>query len=168
MPAELVFAVQAIKYGTPTGAATMPSSGAMVTLPDTVRGTITIEEAEGILTPFLVDQKRDPIKNIKTEEGQLLITAQFYDLTVGLLAALKGGAAVTGATTSYSPSTGYANVEKAVEIAFESGHKLNIYNGSVRARLTGKGDRASMMMWEIKVAPQITADLAGSWILTKP
>lgn len=165
--ADYIFAVNTIKYGTPTGTSTMPAQGALVTLPDTVKGTITLEEAEGTLTKFFVDQKRGAIKSVKTEEGDFVITAQFYDLTVGFLAALKGGTAVTGATTSYTPSTGYVNIEKAVEITFESGHKLEIYNGSISARLTGGGSRDKMMMWELKITPQLTADLAGSWKLSK-
>lgn len=166
--ADYVYAVSSIKYGTPTGSNTMPSAGAMVTLPDTVKGTINIEEAEGVMTKFFVDQKRDPIKSLKTEEGDMTITAQFYDLTVGTLAALKGGTAVTGATNSYTPSTGYVQTEKAIEINFDSGHKLCMYNASIVARLIGKGGRDAMMMWELKATPQMSTDLAGSWILQKP
>lgn len=164
--ADYVFAVSSIKYGTVTGSNTMPSAGALVTLPDTVKGSINIEEAEGVLTKFFVDQKRGAVKTIKTEEGDLIITAQFYDLTVGYLAALKGGTAVTGSTNSFTPSTDYSNVEKAMEINFSSGHKLEIYNASISARLLGGGGRDKMAMWELKITPQLTADLAGIWKLS--
>lgn len=164
--ADYVFAVSTLRYGTPTGTATMPATGAMVTLPQTVKGTIVIEEAEGATTKFFTDQQMSPIKSIKTEEGAFSVTAQFYDLTVGFLAAMKGGTAVTGATTSFTPSTGYTQVEKAFEIAFESGHVLNLYNASVTARMVGAGGRDRMMAWELKATPQATTDLAGSWNLT--
>ena len=168
MAADYVFSVATIKYGAPTGLSTMPGAGALVTMPDTVKGSISIEEAEGTLTKFFVDQKKDPIMSVKTEEGEFSITAQFNDLTVGLLAALKGGTAVTGATNSFTPSAGYVNVMKAVEITFDSGHKLVLYNASIRARLTGKGGRDSLMAWEVKFIPMLTADSTGSWQLTKP
>jgi len=163
--ADYIFAVATIKYGTPTGSNTMPTAGAMVALPDTVKGTIVIEESEGNITKFFTDQKKDPIASIKTEEGEFELTAQFYDLSVGILAAMKGGTAVTGATNSFEPSTGYTQVEKALEITFDSGHVLNLYNASIAARMVGAGGRDKMMAWELKATPLISADLAGAWIL---
>jgi peptidoglycan hydrolase-like protein with peptidoglycan-binding domain len=166
--ADYIYAVQTIKYGTPTGSNTMPASGAMVTLPDTVKGSIAIEETEFSLQKFFTDQKLDPVQILKTEEGAFTVVAQFYDMTVGAIAALKGGTAVTGATNSYTPAVGFSTISKAIAIAFESGHTLNLYNATVLARIVGNGARDKMMTWEVKFMPQISADLAGAWGYTKP
>lgn len=168
MAVDLIYAVSGMKYGTPTGTTTMPSAGALVSLPQTVKGTIAIEEGEDTIQRFFTDQSPDPIKTLKTEKGIMTITAQFYDLTVGFLQALKGGTAVTGASQKYTPATTLTEVNKAFEITFESGHKLNVYNGSVSARLTGKGSRDAMMAWELKITPLVTADSGAPYDISKP
>jgi len=159
--AEYIFSVASIKYGTPTGTNSMP--GTLESLPDTVKGTVTIEESEGSTVKFYVDQKKEPIRQIKTEEGELTLTAQFYDLDFAKLAVFKGGTNVTGATEKFVPSTGYTTVEKALEITFDSGHVLNMFNASCVARVTGGGGRDKMISWELRATPQLAADLAGSY-----
>jgi len=138
----------------------MPASGDMTTLPDTVKGSITLEESEGTTTKFYVDQRAEPIKSIKTEESELTGTMQFYDLTYATIAAIKGG---TGNASGYAPATGYSQIEKALEIETDSSHKFLLYNAQLDVRIMGGGGRDSMFMMEMKVNPQITADLAGSW-----
>ena len=166
MAQQYIYAVSGIKYGTPTGSTTMPGTGALVALPNTVKGSITIEETEGTVTKFFVDQKKDPIRAIKTDEGEMSVVAQFYDLNPIHLANLKGGTPVTGATESFTPSADYTNVEKAIEITFSSGHKMNIYNGSIVARMIGEGGRDAMIRWEVKITPQVTADSGAAYNLT--
>lgn len=164
MAQQYIYAVSGIKYGTPTGLATMPT--ALVTLPDTVKGSISIEETEGTITKFFVDQKKDPVRAIKTDEGEVTVVAQFYDLNPIHLANLKGGVAVTGATESFTPSADYTNVEKAIEISFSSGHKMTIFNGAIVARMVGEGGRDAMVRWEVKVVPQISANGGAAYSLT--
>ena len=156
-----LFSVKAVKYGTPTGLATLPD---LTTLPDTVKGSVSIDETEGSVTKFFVDQKKEPIKVLKTEEGELTATLQFYDMSYATLAAFKGGhgAGVTG----YTPSTGYTLIEKALEIELDSGHKVNIFNAQCVSRITGGGGRDKMLALEIKATPQLTADSLGSWTIT--
>lgn len=157
---NLIFAVESIKYGTATGSNTMPASGDLTALPDTVKGSITLEEGEGAIEKFMVDQKSDPIKVLKTEEGEVSLVAQFYDLTYATIAAIKGG---TGDASGYTPSTGFSQVEKALEITLESGHVFDFYNAYVSTRILGGGGRDSLFMMEMKAWPQITDDEAGSW-----
>lgn len=164
MAQQYIYAVSGIKYGTPTGSTTMP--GGLVSLPNTVKGSITIEETEGTVTKFFVDQKKDPVRAIKTDEGEMSVVAQFYDLNPIHLANLKGGTPVTGGTESYTPSADYTNVEKAVEITFSSGHKMEIFNGAIVARMVGEGGRDAMVRWEVKVVPQVTADSGAAYKLT--
>lgn len=164
--ADYIYAVSSMKYGTPTGLATMP--GALTTLPDTVKGSITVEETEGTLTRFEVDQKKDPIRVIKSTEGEFTLTAQFYDMTFTTLADFKGGSATTGTGATFTAATDYTTVDKALEINFVSGHKMEIYNGSCVARMTGGGGRDKMISWELKVTPMVTANLAGVYKITAP
>lgn len=159
--AEYIYAVKQMFYGTPTGSNTLPASLSL--LPDTVKGTITVEETEGTLTKFWVDQKKEPVRVIKSEEGDFTLTAQFYDFDFEKYAAFKGGVGVAGA--SFTPSTDYTTIDKAFRIVFDSGHVMDIYNGSCVARMTGGGGRDKMFAWELKVTPMLTQDLAGSYMI---
>ena len=158
--AVYIYSVTKIEYGTPTGGATMPS---LSQLPDTVKGSITIEETEGASVKFFVDQKQQPIKVVKTEQGEMAVTAQFYDMTGTYLAAFKGGTSASGA--GFTPAVGYTTVEKAIKVTFDSGQVLSMYNAACLARYTGGGGRDKMLAWELKMIPQVTADLAGSYIV---
>ena len=155
-----IYSVKSVKYGTPTGLATMPASGSMVSLPDTVKGSIDLEEAEGTTQDFFTDQKIDSIKKVKTEEGQFVATFQFYDLDYTMLAAIKGG---SGDASGWTPSTGYTLIEKALEIATDSGHVFDFFNASIDSRILGGGGRDAMFMVEMKATPQVTADGLGSY-----
>ena len=163
-----LYSVKSVKYGTVTGTNTIP--GVLTQLPDTVKGSVTIDETEGSSVKFNVDQKKDPIKVVKVEEGELTTVMQFYDFTYDALAAFKGGTSTTGAGTAraFNPATGYTDVNKALVIELDSGEKINIYNGNCFARITGGGGRDKMLSWELKVTPQMTADLAGSWNIETP
>ncbi len=160
MAANYIFSVKTVKYGTPTGTNTMPATGDMTTLPDTVRGSVTISETEGTLTKFYVDQKAEPVKIIKTEEGELTAVMQFYDLTYATIAALKGG---TGDASGYTPAIGYTLIEKAIEIETDSGHKFDMYNAQISARIMDGGSRDKLFSMEVTINPQMSADSAGSW-----
>jgi hypothetical protein len=156
-----LYGITSVKYGTAATTNSMPTS--LTTLPDTVKGSVSIDETEGSITNFYVDQKFSPVRHVKTEEGQLSATMQFYDLTFANIAALKGG---SGDASGYSPATGYVTVDKALEITMDSGHKLLMYNASCTARITGGGGRDKMFALELKATPQLTADNAGSWKLS--
>ena len=160
MAANYIFSVKTVKYGTPTGTNSMPATGDMTTLPDTVRGSVTISETEGTLTKFYVDQKAEPVKIIKTEEGEMTAVMQFYDLTYATIAALKGG---TGDASGYTPAIGYTLIEKAIEIETDSGHKFDMYNAQISARIMDGGSRDKLFSMEVTINPQMSADSAGSW-----
>ncbi len=153
-----LFSVKTVKYGTPTGSNTMPQS--LTAIGDTVKGSVTIDESEGTVTKFHVDQKQPPVRTVKTEEGELTATMQFYDLTFANVAAIKGG---HGSATGYTPAIGFTQVEKALEIELDSGHKINMFNAMCVTRITGGGGRDKMFAMEMKATPQMAADLSGSW-----
>ena len=89
--AVYLFGITSVKYGTAATGSNMPSGVALTSLPDTVKGSVSIEETEGTVMDFFVDQKFSPIRSVKTEEGKLSATMQFYDMSFATMAVLKGG-----------------------------------------------------------------------------
>lgn len=160
--AEYLFGITSVKYGVAADTNSMPTS--LTPLPNTVKGSVSIDETEGSVTQFFVDQQYSPVREVKTEEGVISAVMQFYDNTFTHIAALKGG---TADASGYTPATGYTTVNKALEIIMDSGHKLLMYNASITARLVGGGGRDRMFALEMKATPQLTSDSAGSWKLEK-
>jgi hypothetical protein len=160
--AEYLFGITSVKYGDAATTNTMPSS--LTTLPNTVKGSVSIDETEGSTTDFMVDQQFSPVRQVKTEEGVISATMQFYDMSFANVAALKGG---SGDASGFTPATGYTTVNKALEITMDSGHKLLMYNASLVTRIVGGGGRDKMFALEVKATPQLTTDSAGSWKLEK-
>lgn len=156
--AVYLFGIKSVSYGDAATTNSMPTS--LTTLPNTVKGSVSIDETEGSSTKFYVDQQFSPVRVVKTEEGELSAVMQFYDMDFANIAALKGG---TGNASGYTPATGYTSVDKAVRILLDSGHTLDMYNASIQSRITGGGGRDKMFMLEAKITPQLTTDNAGSW-----
>ena len=162
--AEYIYTVSTVKYGTPTGSNTMPASGDMTALPNTVKGSVTLDETEGTTAEFEVDQQISPVMSTRTAEGKFSSVMQFYDMSFENIAALKGG---TGNASGYTPATGYTNILKALEIMTVSGHKFEFYNAAVAARITGGLARDKMIVLEVKAIPLMSTDLAGSYYISK-
>lgn len=158
MAKNYIFSIATAKYGTAATTGSMPTS--LTDLGNTVKGSVTIDEAAGTETKFWEDQSSVPVRVAKTEEGELSATMQFYDIPYAVLADLKGG---TGNASGWSPTATFTQVNKAFQITTDSGHKLEIYNGSVIARITGGGGRDKMFAMEVKVTPQVTADGISSY-----
>lgn len=159
-----LFGITSVKYGDASSSNYSPASASLTTLPNTVKGSVSIEETEGSTTKFYVDQQFSPVRQVKTEEGELSATMQFYDMTFATLAAIKGG---TGNVSGYVPASGYVTVDKYLEILMDSGHKLIMYNASLTSRITGGGGRDKMFAVEMKAVPQLTTDNAGSYRISQ-
>jgi hypothetical protein len=163
--AEYLFGISSVKYGTAaTGAGNFPSGVLLTTAPDTVKGSVSIDETEGAITNFYVDQKFSPVRTVKTEEGELSAVFQFYDMTFATIAAFKGGA---GNVSGYAPATGYTTVDLALELTLDSGHRLQMYNASCISRIVGGGGRDKLFALEVKAVPQMTTDNSASWRIHK-
>ena len=160
--AEYLFGITSVKYGVAADTNSMPTS--LTPLPNTVKGSVSIDETEGSTTQFFVDQQFSPVREVKTEEGVISAVMQFYDMSFANVAALKGG---SGDASGYTPETGYTTVNRALEITMDSGHKLLMYNASLVTRIVGGGGRDKMFSLEVKATPQLTTDNAGSWKLEK-
>lgn len=163
--AVYLYGIASVKYGTSaTGAGNFPSGTSLTTAPNTVKGSVTIEETEGSRTEFFVDQQFSPVRSVKTEEGKLEATFQFYDMTFANIAAFKGG---TGNVSGYTPATGYTSIDLALDLTLDSGEKLQIYNAACATRLVGGGGRDKLFALEVKAIPQITTDNSATWRIYK-
>lgn len=156
--AVYLYGIASVEYADAASSNYTPA--AVTGLPNTVRGSVTLDETEGATTKFWVDQQYAPVRSVKTEEGEISAVMQFYDMTFATLAAIKGG---TGDVSGYTPATGYVTVNKYLEITTDSGHKFIMYNAEVQTRIVGGGGRDRMFAVEMRATPQLTADNAGSW-----
>lgn len=159
---EYLYTVKTVKYGDAATTNTMPSG--LTTLPNTVKGSVSLDESEGETTEFYVDQQVAPIRSVDTGEAKLTASMQFYDMSFATLAALKGG---TGNASGYTPASGYSSVNKALEIECESGHKFLMYNAKLSVRIVGGLGRDNMLVVDMKATPQLTSDNAGTWKIEK-
>lgn len=166
--ANYIYSIKSVKYGTPTGTATMPASGDLTDLGNTVRGSVTIEESEGSVNKFKVDQKVASILELSNGDEELSFVGQFPDVSYANLATLKGGTSSSaGGFNTFTPSTGFTSVQKALELEMDSGHKINIFNAQIFARVVNGGGRDKMVAVAMKATPLITADDAGTWEIKK-
>lgn len=162
MAVNYVYGIKSVKYGTPTGSNTMPATDLMTALPYTVKGSVNIDEAEGTTDKFWVDQLSTPIRIVKTEEGEVTATMQFYDLSYPTIAVLKGG---TGNASGWTPATGYTQIQLALQIETDNSQVFDFYNAAISSRFTGGASRNAMMVMDVKAVPQISTDLAGAYKL---
>lgn len=163
--AQYLYGIASVKYGTAaTGLGNFPSGVLLTTAPNTVRGSVTIEETEGTTAEFFVDQQATPIRRVKTEEAKLSATIEFYDVTFATLAAFKGG---TGNVSGYTPATGYTSVDLALELNLDSGERIHMHNASCATQLVGGGGRDKMWSFKVNAIPQMTTDNTASWRIYK-
>lgn len=159
---EYLYTIKTVKYGDAATTNSMPTG--LSPLPNTVKGSVTLDEAEGETTEFYVDQQVAPVRSVDTGEAKLTAQMQFYDMSFTTLAAIKGG---NGDASGYAPATGYSSVNKAIEIECDSGHKFLMYNAKLSVRIVGGLSRDNMLSVEMKAVPQLTSDNAGTWKIEK-
>lgn len=164
---KYVFSLKSTKYGTPTGDNTMPDSGSLTALPDTVRGSVSVTESDPTLQRFFVDQKKGAIRVVQSEAGELEFTLQFYDMDYDILAAIKGGASVAAVPSTsaakWTNGTTFDNIVKALQLETDSGQYFNFYNALLIATITGSGSRDGMFAVQMRIIPQLAADGSGDY-----
>lgn len=153
------YSVKTTRYGTPTGSNTMP---ALTALPKNVKGTITLDEGDPSFTSIFEEQSMAPLRKVQTAAGDVSFKMQFHDLTYATIAALKGGSAV-GAATGYQAPTDFADINKAIQVEFDSGQYFNYYNAAIAAKIVGSGARDGFIALDVTVMPQMSADGKGIW-----
>jgi hypothetical protein len=162
---QYLYGITSVKYGTAaTGLGNFPSGVLLTTAPNTVKGSVAIEETEGTTAEFFVDQQATPVKRTKTEEAKLTAKMEFYDVTFATLAAFKGG---TGNASGYTPATGYSSIDLALELNLDSGERVHIHNASCVTQITGGGGRDKLWSFKVSAIPQMTTDNTASWRIYK-
>lgn len=160
---KYAYSVKATRYGTPTGSNTMPAASDLTALPDTVRGSITLDEGDASFTNINVDQKIPPIRRIQTAQGDVTFKMQFHDISYAVIEALKGGTAVTGASPKWQSTGEWEDIELALQVELDSGQYFNYYNAAVTAKIVGSGSRDGYFALDLSILPQMATDLSGDW-----
>jgi hypothetical protein len=152
---KYAYGIKSVKFGTPTGTATMPTAGAMTTWAQTVAGSLTLSEDEATTKEFKVEETTSPVKEIVTDAGALTAQWRAYDLTPTYLTVVKGGVGGTAGTgaarmLTYDGPTSVTDQELALEITTTNNIVFSIYKASVIARLDGGVGRENLLEVEVR------------------
>lgn len=145
---KYIYGIKSIKFGTPTGSATMPVT--LTQWAQTVKGSFTLSEAESQTKKFNVEETTTPVKEVVSDAGALSAKWRAYDMTPSLIAIVKGGTAgsETGYLT-YAGPTSVAAVELAVQIESTNGAIVNVYKMSILARFDSAISAEQMLEMEV-------------------
>lgn len=149
-----------VKYGTPTDTVAMPAT--LNDFAKTVKGSMTIEEAEPSIQDFKVEEVDSPVKQSITENGTLTITWKAYNLDPEIIAAVKGGASTA---TKFSAPVKSVIIEKALEIKSNDNVVFAIPKASIVARITGQVGADDMLQLEIKATAIDPGDGGSPWYI---
>jgi hypothetical protein len=149
--AKYGYKVDSIETGTPSTDGTMPTT--MTALPDTVDGTVVIEETTPQTKGFKRSKDKAPFMIVVTEDGNLPIKFSIYDISPSVLAILKGGTAT--AETAWKPSVGTSQlIETALRLKTEGGKlTVNIPKASVTALIKGSLKSDELLTLECTATP---------------
>lgn len=164
---KYAYGIASVKFGTPTGSASMP--GSLTAWAQTVKGSLTISEAEAQTKDFKVEETSTPVKTIVTDVGALSVKWRAYDLTPSLVAVVKGGTAgsSTGVLT-YAGPVSVAALNLALEITTTNGVVFNIYNAAVIARFDGGVSSESLLEMEVTAKAQDPGSNASPYMIKVP
>lgn len=163
--AKYLYGLSAVKFGTPTNAATMPAE--LDAFAQTSKGSFTFEETEATVEKFYTEESASPVKVITTADPSLEISWKTYDYTPAMIEIVKGGDGHTLATKFQAPA-GTVNIEKAMQIETTAGITFHIYKANIVARLTGKLSKDGLSELEIKATALAPAEGLSAWDYTVP
>lgn len=145
MAEKLVYGIKSVKYGTPTGLATMPVT--VAALAGTVKGSFTFSETESTTIDAVIEEADLPLETITSEASKLEGSWKIFDNTAATLVALMGGTA-TGDVWD-APAV-KPEVRMALEITTTAGPAIYIYKAKIVARETGILSKEGFKQIEIK------------------
>jgi hypothetical protein len=145
---KYAYGIASVKFGTPTGSATMPQS--LTAWAQTVKGSLTISEAESQTKKFHVEETTTPVKEVVSDAGALSVKWRAYDITPSLVEIVKGGTAGSGTgVLTYAGPTSVAAKELALEITTTNGVVWNIYKCSILARFDSAISAEQLLEMEV-------------------
>lgn len=145
MSQKLVYGIKAVKLGTPTGLATMPTS--LTQFAETVKGSFTLAETDPTYFNATTEESSAPLETITDVDGILEGTWKTYDYTPATLALVKGGT-VTGAKWQAPATT--PELRTALAIETTAGINLNVYKAKISAKFTGVISKGGFSEIEVK------------------
>jgi hypothetical protein len=150
---KYLYGIASVKFGTPTGSASMPVASDMVTWAQTVAGSLTLSEDESTEKEFFVEETTTPVHSIVTQAGALRVRWRAYDMSVKMLEKVKGGTgtetAAPGAQTYAGPVT-IDSVNLALRVTTNSGSTFDIYKAAVIARFDSALGREQLLEVEVQ------------------
>jgi hypothetical protein len=170
---KYVYGIKSIKFGTPTGSASMPVASAMTAWALTVRGSFTLTEDEAQKKQFKVEEVTSPVKEVVTDAGALTGKWRAYDLTPSLIAVVKGGASGTAgsgasAMVTYAGPTSVVALDLALEVTTTNDAKLEIYKASVLGRFDGGISAESLLELEVSATALDPGDGGSPYMIGLP
>ena len=149
--ARYALGIKAVRFGDPTGDATMPAT--LEQFAETVQGSMTLEETDATVQDFNTEESDAPELQSITEGQKLEGTWQTRDLSAAGVAKVKGGTAVEDDGVdpeSYEAPAKTSFIELAVEIETDSGMKVQVPRANVRARFVGNVGKEEAWKLEVK------------------
>ncbi len=147
--AKYSIGLKSVKFGTPTGGATMPET--MEAFATTVKGSMTLSESEPSIQDFNVEEQDSPIEQAITESSKLEAKWKAYDLSPNILQKVKGGnvSSEAGVSETWEAPSKSSLIKLALEIESDTGAKYRVPNANVIARIDGSVGRDDMLQLDL-------------------
>jgi len=168
---KYMYGIASVKFGTPTGSASMPIASDMATWAQTVQGSLTLSEDEATEKEFFVEETTTPVHSIVTQAGALRVRWRAYDMSVKMLEKVKGGtgteAAAPAAQTYAGPVT-IDSVNLALRITTNNGVTFDIYKAAVIARFDSALGREQLLEVEVRATALDPGDGGSPYKISLP
>ena len=165
--AKYALGLKSVKFGTPTGTATMPA--VLEAFAQTVKGSMTISETEASVNDFTVEEQDAPVEQIITDNSKWEAVWKCYNISSEILTKVKGGESVTGASeTTWKAPASSSILKLAMEIETTSGAKFQVPRASVVARFDGTVGKDDMLQLEVKATALDPGDGGSSYMVVNP
>jgi hypothetical protein len=170
---KYMYGIKSVKFGTPTGSASMPAASGMTQWAQTVQGTLTLSEDEATEKEFFVEETTTPVHSIVTQAGALRVRWRAYDMTPSLIAVVKEGVAGTagsGATyaQTYAGPVTIDSVEKALEITTTNDVVFSVYKAAVISRFDSVLGREQLLEMEVQATALDPGDGGSPYMISLP
>ena len=153
--------LSSLKFGTPTGLATMPAE--LNEVGWSKEGTVTINIGEPEVTPIKIEEADDPIRKLLGGR-EITIVAETYDTSLDSMKRFFGGEV---ATATWTPGVTLAAPDQGVEITTmsDSGKsmKIDIPLASVVASMSGSLSKKDGVTIKYTITPLIAVSGTAPW-----
>jgi len=161
------FGLKSVKFGTPTNTATMPVTLAPFAM--TVKGSLKFTESDPTLKDFNVEEQSAPVEQVISEDSKLTVEWECYDIDPLIIAEVKGGSTVDGASdTTWKAPSSSSIIKKALQLETPTGIKINIPKASIVARFDGTIGKEELLKMVVKVTALDPGDGGSPYSIVIP